>query len=123
VRPPVTSASARDTSAATRQTSPATPNGTGARPAIGKTELELLAEARQLADRDPAASLAVLEIHEQRFPHGTFEQEREVLAIEALIRLHRTDEARARGAAFAKTFPGSAHLRRIRVVLGDEPAP
>ena len=52
--------------------------------------------------------------------HGTFEQEREVLAIEALVRLGRGAEARARASAFTSAFPQSAHRRRIAVLLGGD---
>jgi hypothetical protein len=40
-------------------------------------------------------------------------QERDVLAIQALIALGRTDEARARRERFLAAYPGSAHKRRL----------
>ncbi len=85
----------------------------------GETELELLTRARALVDGSPKAALGLLDEHHARFPHGALEQEAEVLAIESLVRMGRTGEARARAAAFRATFPQSAHLRRIAVLLGS----
>jgi hypothetical protein len=59
--------------------------------------------------------------HRARFLHGAFEQEREVLAIEALVRLGRRAEAQGRAASFEAAFPHSAHRRRIAVLLGGDP--
>lgn len=81
-------------------------------------ELDLVREAQRALKGDPAASLAACETHVARFPEGSMAQEREVLAIQALVALGRTEEARSRGDAFAVRWPGSAHLRRIAVVLG-----
>jgi outer membrane protein assembly factor BamD (BamD/ComL family) len=72
---------------------------------------------------NPAEALRALEEHRARFPQGTFAQEREVLAIEALVRLGRRAEAEARAAAFARQFPGSAHRRRIAVLLAVDGGP
>jgi outer membrane protein assembly factor BamD (BamD/ComL family) len=68
---------------------------------------------------NPAAALRALDEHRARFPRGTFVQEREVLAIEALVHLGRRQEAKARADAFARAFPASAHRRRIAVLLGE----
>jgi hypothetical protein len=92
-------------------TSPATP---------GESELALLDRARSHLSSDPAEAIRALDEHRARYPRGTFAQEREVLAIEALVRLGRRGEAQARADAFARAFPGSAHLRRIAVLLGED---
>jgi len=70
---------------------------------------------------DLLADTRALDEHRARFPDGTFVQEREVLAIEALVRLGRGAEAKARADAFAHAFPTSAHRRRIAVLLGETP--
>jgi hypothetical protein len=46
-----------------------------------------------------------------------FAQERDVLAIEALIAAGRRPEAEARAKQLELAYPGSAHLRRVRVLL------
>jgi hypothetical protein len=68
---------------------------------------------------DPARALAATAEHRRRFPHGVLAQEREVIAIEALQRLGRQAEARARGARFFSRFPDSAYREKVRSVIGD----
>ena len=108
----------------------ATPGGTGvgssaenppaSQAPVGESELALLDWARGRMAADPAEAMRALDEHRARFPRGTFAQEREVLAIEVLVRLGRRSEAQARAAAFASEFPGSAHRRRIAVLLGED---
>jgi hypothetical protein len=45
---------------------------------------------------------------------GIFSQEREIIAIEALLKLKRRSEAIERAAAFSEAHPGSPHARRVR---------
>ncbi len=85
----------------------------------GESELALLDRARTRVGSDPAGAMRALDEHRARFPNGTFAQEREVLAIETLIRLGRRPEAKARADAFGRAFPTSAHRRRIAVLLGE----
>jgi hypothetical protein len=82
-------------------------------------ELELIQEAQAAAE--PARALAVLRTHERHYPGGMLAQERDVLVIRALLALDRRADAEARAARMAERYPGSAHLRRVRVLL-DEPA-
>jgi hypothetical protein len=79
----------------------------------GPSEPVLLEQARKALASAPAAALALTNEHAARFPHGALAQEREVIAIEALRRLHRSAEAESRSAAFAKAYPGSAHRRMV----------
>jgi hypothetical protein len=85
----------------------------------GESELALLDRARTRVGSDPAGAMRALDEHRARFPNGTFAQEREVLAIETLVRLGRRQEAKARADAFGRAFPTSAHRRRIAVLLGE----
>ena len=55
--------------------------------------------------------------HARLFPDGTLVPEREVLALEALVELGRTQEARARFANFRGRFPNSPHLARLEGML------
>lgn len=77
-------------------------------------EYELLWQARQKIHRDPAASLALLDDHAARFANGQLAPEREVLAVEALRALGRTEDAEARLRRFRTRYPGSIHLRRLQ---------
>lgn len=65
----------------------------------------------------PEAALAIAREHERRCPTGTLVQERERIAIEALVQLGRIDQARARARAFEERFPSSPHVARIRQAL------
>ena len=77
------------------------------------SEATLLEQARRALSSSPASALQLANQHRARFPNGVLSQEREVIAIEALRRLHRTSEADQRGAGFSKAFPGSAHQRMV----------
>jgi hypothetical protein len=87
------------------------------RPVDPDLEVKLLRRAQDSLATDPSAALALCGEHAQAFPQGLLAQEREVLAIDALVRLGRADEANARGRRFAATFPASTHLRRVEALL------
>jgi len=60
-----------------------------------------------LARQRPADALAAADLHAREFPHGQLAEEREVLAITALISLGRNADARARRTRFLHDFPNS----------------
>jgi hypothetical protein len=71
-------------------------------------ETRLIDTARAaLARGDFTASLAAVDLHAKRFPSGRLAEEREALAVQALVGAHRDDEARARGERFHQRFPAS----------------
>ena len=82
------------------------------------SEGALLLRARQNLASDPSSALALTEQDAQRFPAGPLAPEREVLAVEALARLHRLPEARARLVAFRARYPQSPHLARLDALVG-----
>jgi hypothetical protein len=85
-------------------------------------ERELLDRARSaFAAGDPAATLASVNLHARRFPNGRLEEEREALAVKALVDAGRYDEARARGARFRIRFPRSFLSPTIDEALGTIP--
>jgi len=88
----------------------------------GLDELGLLARAQAALGTDPGHALALSGDHERIFTRGALAQEREVIVIDALLRLGRTAEASARAARFHQQFPGSVHGRRVDVLLGREGA-
>ena len=71
----------------------------------------------ELRAGNPERSLAVAREHERRCPAGALVQERERIAIEALVQLGRIDQARVRASAFEERFPSSPHVGRIRKAL------
>jgi hypothetical protein len=47
-------------------------------------------------------------------------QEREVIAIDALVRLGRRGEADARARRFVGAYPGSPDVQRVETILGEK---
>ena len=92
-------------------------------PAAPESEVDYLRRAHAAVASSPAQALALAEAHAQRYPGGKLGQEREVIAIGALLSLGRKAEARARAAAFVRRFPDSAHRRRVEVLVPGLPAP
>lgn len=80
-------------------------------------ELLLISMAQGALRSDPSRALEVAAEHRAQFPSGQLAQEREVVAIEALVALGRREEAAARAEAFRAKWPGSAHVRRIEEVV------
>src|SRR5262249_8080785 len=78
------------------------------------SEMRLLEEARASMEEDPGGALALLEQHRARFPTGALREEREAYAIEVLNHLGRPAEAERRYFDFAREFPESHFLPRIR---------
>lgn len=78
-------------------------------------EVAILDRAR--ASGDPATRLAILGEHARAFPDGKLAPEREVFAVEALLQAGRREEASARGQAFIRTQPNSAHAARVEALL------
>jgi outer membrane protein assembly factor BamD (BamD/ComL family) len=84
----------------------------------------LLEEAHRSLATAPRHTLEVAEAHRRRFPRGQYAQEREVLAIEALLALHEQARASARARHFLLRYPESSHARHVRALLAEtEEAP
>ena len=73
--------------------------------------------------QDGAAALAATRDHERRFPGGQLVQEREAMAVRALVLLGRVPEARARTDRFRARFPGSVLLPVLEAQVGAHEAP
>jgi hypothetical protein len=83
---------------------------------VALPEHALLLEARRRVASEPLVALSLVDEHGRRFPKSDLTQERELIAIDALITLGRGDEARARASQFRRRFPGSAHLPRLQAL-------
>jgi len=80
-----------------------------------KAELALLQPAHvAYANGDFVATLKTLAEHARAFPQGRLAEEREALRVESLRQLGRGEEARGAASAFAKRFPNSILLARVR---------
>jgi len=76
-------------------------------------ELSLLARANRALASSPALALSLADEHMRRFPASGMDQERELIAITALVNLGRMGEAQRRAAAFTSAHPDSIYQRRI----------
>lgn len=79
-------------------------------------ELALLESAQQAVARDPSRALAGVAQHRARFPSGTLGAERDLVELEALKRLGRNDEARARADAWLAREPAGVYAQRVKTI-------
>lgn len=121
--PNTSTTSSVGTSPGTKTSASAFPSATpaptnAARPAESPDgEVRLLGRAQDALRGRPEEALALCNDHANRFPAGAFVQEREVIAIQALVETGREGEARARADRFEARFPHSTHTRRIETLL------
>jgi len=87
-------------------------------------ELAIIDSARAaLAAKRPETTLAKVEAYRRRFRGGQFNEEADVLEIQALVAMGRRDEANAKGQRFLASHPDSAYKRRAQSALGSEVTP
>jgi hypothetical protein len=86
-------------------------------PALAITETQILRDARLVLDRDPRSALALSEQHRRDYPSGSFTQERELIAITALVKLGRHSEASERATRFRSAYPSSPYRARLDRIL------
>ncbi|XXY51137.1 hypothetical protein WME91_08330 [Sorangium sp. So ce269] len=80
-----------------------------------------LAEIRAVLARSPEAPLSLLDEHRAEFPQGRLAAERELIAIDALLRRGDAERARARAEAFLAQFRSSPHAGRVRRLTSAAP--
>ena len=85
--------------------------------AAAPTEIELLRDARLALGKSPASALALAEQHARVYPGGKLTQERELIAISALVALGRRTAALDRAARFEQTFPTSPYRKQVGDLL------
>lgn len=83
-------------------------------------EARLLETARGNLATNPALALALVRRHEARYPGGQLGAERELIAVDALLRLGRREEAERRAAPRLESEPDSLYAKRLRQLLGRE---
>jgi hypothetical protein len=96
---------------------------TAAKPASPQpaAELELLRRAHAVLRRDPSAALELAERHASEYPRGVFAQEREILAIEALLKQRKRALAFARAEQFVDRYSSSPYAFRIQAMIDQRP--
>jgi len=106
--------------------SPPVRDGAHATPPPGASSLAaeraLLDDARgALGSGDAAKALALADEHGRRFARAQLGEEREAIAIQALVALGRNEDARARAARFRAAIPNSLFLPVIDATLRSIP--
>ncbi|MFO0664854.1 MAG: hypothetical protein U0174_12935 [Polyangiaceae bacterium] len=85
-------------------------------------EREVLVIARTALGRgDGPNALVATTRHEKAFPNGVLREEREAIAIQALVLSGRSAEAHARAARFKRAFPQSLLLPTVEAAVGTSP--
>ncbi len=85
-----------------------------------EAEVALLGKAqRALQSGQPAKAIALTEEH-RKMPKTVLSQERERIAIEALLNLGQRARARSRADAFRRHYPKSSYLPRIDSLFGGK---
>ncbi|MBX7197189.1 MAG: hypothetical protein K1X94_34385, partial [Sandaracinaceae bacterium] len=105
------------------RTAPARTEPAGTATSEAPSELALLGRARAALATHPEVTLALCAEHASRYPEGVLREEREVLAIDALVATGRESQARARAVRFEAAFPQSVHRPHVSQALERFDAP
>ena len=81
-------------------------------------EARLLERARAALGSNPARALEIAADHQRLYPSGQLSAEREVIVVDALLRLGRRAEAEQRAAPRLRDYPDSLYAKRLRQLLG-----
>jgi hypothetical protein len=87
-----------------------------------EAELALLQRAQSALNRSASAALELAGEHSRLYPNGLFVEEREMLCIEAELKLGKRHEALARAHAFSERFGRSTYRARIDRLLASHSA-
>jgi hypothetical protein len=83
--------------------------------------LGLLARARESLTANPALSLSLTQEFGRRFSPGALDQERDVIAVEALRALDRRQEAIDQARQLLKQYPNSPYATKLGRMFPDDP--
>jgi hypothetical protein len=103
----------------TAESNPKSPSVVPSLPVPERTEVQTLDDARAALAGNPSQALALCNQHAREFPRGMLIEERERIAIEALVGLGRKDAAKARATRFFANFPNSSYRKRIDRLIGE----
>jgi hypothetical protein len=116
--PPLSTATAKTSLTPTptpTPTSPPTPTPTpSVETDVLAREAALLEKARRELEHDPTLALTTLDGYAVEFPNGTLGMEKELLAVDALTRVGRIADARARGKSLLGRARGSIYEERVK---------
>lgn len=81
------------------------------------SELELLRDARLALRQSPTRALQLTDEHARLYPRGKLTQERELIAVSALVGLGRRTAALSRAANFERLYPSSPYRKQMGDLL------
>jgi len=79
----------------------------------------LVRRAQDALVSDPARALALADEHAVRYPSGELTQEREVVAVDALSKLGRREEAVLRARALVRRSPRTPYVAHLEKAIGQ----
>ncbi|HEX7599366.1 MAG TPA: hypothetical protein VF518_14210 [Polyangia bacterium] len=86
--------------------------------AVALDEPALMEKIRQSVETDPATAVTLADDGERRFPNSQLREEREALAIRALINLQRIGAARGRAYPFLERYPNGPYSGEVAAMTG-----
>ncbi|AKU93959.1 hypothetical protein AKJ09_00623 [Labilithrix luteola] len=107
-----------------RAAQPASPSPEATRvTSTRESEFTLVRHAQDALAVNPGGALSLAQEHARTFPNGELVQEREVIAVEALSKLGRSADAKARATALVTAHPRSPYVARLERAIGEPLAP
>ncbi len=76
-----------------------------------------LTDTYAVLEHDPSRALALANAGAREFPNSPRLEQREAIAVQALVALHRASEARARGERFLSRWPSGVYAGAVRQAL------
>lgn len=101
-----------------RSAAPIASKQSNTKPNAPQSEIELLHRAQVALQARPREAFQLTQEHRKLYPAGEFAQERDALAIQALMRVGDTEKARDLAEAFIRAYPSSPHAHGFREAMG-----
>jgi hypothetical protein len=84
-------------------------------------ETALLVQAHQALAADPTRALTLVQEHSRRFPGSSMDEERDLIAVTALVNLDRMFEARGLAERFSDRHPFSTYAEKVKSLVASKP--
>jgi len=92
-------------------------------PSVSPEETALMVRIRKEVRSDPQTAVALADEGEKRFPDSLLREEREALAIDALINLQKMGSARGRADFFLRRYPNGKYSAHVGNMTGVHVTP
>jgi outer membrane protein assembly factor BamD (BamD/ComL family) len=92
-------------------------------PVVSPEETALMDRIRKDVRADPQTAVNLADEGEKRFPDSPLREEREALAIDALINMQKMGSARGRADFFLRRYPNGKYAAHVGNMTGVHPTP